>query len=785
MSDQIKHECGVVLLRLLKPISYYQEKYGTPLYGLNKLYLMMEKQHNRGQEGAGLACVKIDSKPGTEYIFRQRALGNTAISECFENVSKEIEVAKRERRIDTADMVGSGTGGADAFAQDLPYIGEVYIGHLRYSTTGRSGMSYVHPFLRRNNWRNRNLCLAGNFNITNEKELFATMVQGQGQHPRSDADTFLILEQMGALLDEHHSDLYRKFKKDGLSGEGLVGEELNAKIEDNIDMEGIISEASRSWDGGFCIVGSTGSGESFVFRDRWGIRPCFYYIDDEIIVAASERAAIQTALDVKYDKVQVLQPGEAITIHKDGKFNISCLVKPENPRPCSFERIYFSRGSDADIYRERKMLGKLLIPQILDVCPDLDKTVFSFIPNTAEVAFMGMLEGLNEHLNELKLKKISHLLSSEDENTDSSADGCVNGGLNSDADTSVEEFETLCRKEVFPVCNNEVDREHKQAKSFPVYDIKGDREHKQAKSFPVYDIKVDREQKQAKSFPVYDIEGDREHKEEHIEVKNRIQEILAHKVRSEKLAIKDIKMRTFIAEGSTRNDLAAHVYDITYNSIEAGVDSIAVIDDSIVRGTTLKQSIIKILSRLEPREIVIISSSPQIRYPDCYGIDMSRMGEFIAFNAAVALLKERGMEKVLSEVYRKCKEAEKRPLEEYTSTSVGRKGMKGKALSAGVRAMGADAAGIVENYVKEIYAPFTDEEISEKIAQMVTPAELEGKIPVRVVFQSIANLHKACPENNGDWYFSGDYPTPGGTRTAIQAYINWYEGNPYKRGYSR
>ena len=660
MSEQIKHECGVVLLRLRKPISYYQEKYGTPLYGLNKLYLMMEKQHNRGQEGAGLACVKIDSKPGTEYIFRQRALGNTAISECFENVSKEIEQARR----------------GPVYDADLPYIGEVYLGHLRYSTTGRSGMSYVHPFLRRNNWRNRNLCLAGNFNITNEKELFSTMVQGQGQHPRSDADTFLILEQMGALLDEHHSALYRKYKK-----QGLVGEELNAKIEDNIDVEGIISEASSSWDGGFCIVGATGSGECFVFRDRWGIRPCYYYIDKEIIVAASERACIQTALDVKYDKVQILQPGEAITIHKDGKYNISCLVKPDNPRPCSFERIYFSRGSDADIYRERKQLGKLLIPQILDVCPNLDKTVFSFIPNTAEVAFMGMIEGLNEHLNNLKLKKITELR----------VGCCGNAGCT--------EFETLCRK-----------------------DLKGADESSS-------------------------------------DLSSKIKEILGHKIRSEKLAIKDIKMRTFIAEGSTRNDLAAHVYDITYNSIVPKKDSIAVIDDSIVRGTTLKQSIIKILSRLEPKEIVIISSSPQIRYPDCYGIDMSRMGEFIAFNAAVALLKERGMEKVLSDVYRKCKDAEKRPLEDYRSA--------------------------VENYVKEIYAPFTDEEISEKIAQMVTPAELEGKIPVKVIFQSIANLHKACPDNNGDWYFSGDYPTPGGTRTAIQAYINWYEGNPYKRGYSR
>ena len=436
------------------------------------------------------------------------------------------------------------------------------------------------------------------------------------------------------------------------------------------------------------------------------------------------------------------------------------------------------------------MLGRLLTPQILDVCPDLDKTVFSFIPNTAEVAFMGMLEGLNEHLNGLKLKEISRLLSEEDGSTDGCAGGCMNGGLNgglnSDADTSVEEFETLCRKEVFPASQFERGQEQKEAKTLPASQFERGQEQKEAKTLPASQFERGQEQRVSAQS-----------------IQARIQKVLAHKVRSEKLAIKDIKMRTFIAEGSTRNDLAAHVYDITYNSIVPGVDSIAVIDDSIVRGTTLKQSIIKILSRLEPREIVIISSSPQIRYPDCYGIDMSRMGEFIAFNAAVALLKERGMEKVLSDVYRKCKEAEKRPLEEYTSTSVGRKGKKGKALSAGVGATesstgagaagvgdtgvsaGVDTAGIVENYVKEVYAPFTDEEISEKIAQMVTPAELEGKIPVRVVFQSIANLHKACPENSGDWYFSGDYPTPGGTRTAIQAYINWYEGNPYKRGYSR
>ena len=712
MSDQIKHECGVVLIRLLKPLSYYQEKYGSVTYGLNKLYLMMEKQHNRGQEGAGLACVKINAKPGTEYIFRQRALGNTAIQECFANVGKEVDQARKEAEND----VGVAGGSQGVTEYDLPYVGEVYIGHLRYSTTGRSGMSYVHPFLRRNNWRNRNLCLAGNFNITNEKELFATMVQGQGQHPRSDADTFLILEQMGALLDENHSDLYRKFKK-----EGLAGEDLNAKIEDNIDVEGVIADASRTWDGGFCIVGATGSGESFVFRDRWGIRPCFYYIDDEVVVAASERAAIQTALNVKYEKVQVLQPGEAITVHKDGKYNISCLVKPANPRPCSFERIYFSRGSDADIYKERKMLGRLLTPQILETVPGLDNTVFSFIPNTAEVAFFGMLEGLNEYLDKQKLARISGLIG-----------GVESAGSGSGADS---EFETLCRKDIDDKC--------------------------------------------------CDDEGACVGGESSC-VTEKIQEILGHKVRSEKLAIKDIKMRTFIAEGSTRNDMAAHVYDITYNSIRPGVDSIAVIDDSIVRGTTLKQSIISILSRLEPKEIIIISSSPQIRYPDCYGIDMSRMGEFIAFNAAVALIKERGMEKVLSDVYAKCKEAEKRPLEEYWSTSYdvlhAKTRRKGAACAAGGSVCGG-RKNIVYNYVKEIYAPFTDEEIAAKIAELVTPEGLKCK--VKVVFQTIENLHRACPQNQGDWYFSGDYPTPGGTRTAIQAYINYFEGNPYKRGYSR
>lgn len=636
MSEQIKHECGVVLIRLLKPLQYYKEKYGSLFYGLNKLYLMMEKQHNRGQEGAGLACVKINAKPGSEYIFRQRALGNTAISECFAHINEEISEASKEN---VADI-------------NMPYVGEVYIGHLRYSTTGRSGMSYVHPFLRRNNWRTRNLCLAGNFNLTNEAELFNKMVSGQGQHPRSDADTFIILEQLGALLDSHHSDLYRKYLSEGLSGE-----RLNAKIEDTIDIEGVLGEASEEWDGGFAIVGATGSGESFVFRDRWGIRPCFYYADNEILVAASERAAIQTAMNVKYETVKELGPGEAIIIRRSGVVNISCLVKPCNPRPCSFERIYFSRGSDADIYRERKMLGELLTPQILQNIESLDKTVFSFIPNTAEIAYYGMVEGLNNYLNTKKLEQIMALK---------------------------EQDETSLRR------------------------------------------------------------------------------ILEQKVRTEKLAIKDIKMRTFIADGGQRNDMAAHVYDITYNTITPCEDTIAVIDDSIVRGTTLKQSIIKILSRLEPKQIIIISSSPQIRYPDCYGIDMSRMGEFIAFNAAVALIKERGMEKLLDDVYKKCKLAENKKLTEFESTG---------------------SKGSIPNYVKEIYAPFSALEIADKIAELVTPEGLG--CGVKVIFQTLENLHKACHRNLGDWYFSGNYPTPGGTRTAIMAYINYYEGNPYKRGYSR
>ncbi|MCI1780102.1 MAG: amidophosphoribosyltransferase [Bacteroidales bacterium] len=654
MSEAIKHECGIALIRLLKPLSYYKKKYGSYDYGIKKLYLLMEKQHNRGQEGAGVACIKLEASPGEEYIYRDRHLGNTAIKACFENIYKSIETEK------AIFAKKNGIPEDSSYMEKMPYIGEVYMGHLRYSTTGHSGISYVHPFLRRNNWRSRNLCLAGNFNLTNVNEIFNSIV-AQGQHPRSNSDTFIMLEQLGYLLDDHHSNLYRKFK-----GEGYKGKDLDRMIEDNIDMEGIITEASRNWDGGFCIIGSTGSGEAFAFKDRWGIRPCFYYNDDEIVVVASERAVIQTVMDVKYESVKELGAGEALIIRRNGDASISCISKPDNPRPCSFERIYFSRGSDADIYKERKMLGSLVCPQILkEIDYDLDHTVFSFIPNTAEVAYYGMMEKLNEVLNEKKV-------------------------------------EMLCQaREKYNSAHSVID-------------------------------------KSSESSTFY---------------KKEVSSILSHKVRTEKLAIKDIKLRTFIAEGNSRDNLATHVYDITYNSIVPGKDNIVVIDDSIVRGTTLKQSIIKILGRLEPKKIIIVSSSPQIRYPDCYGIDMSRMGEFIAFNAAMELLKENGREDIPGKVYEKCREAE----DIYEKT--------GKIIET--------------NFVKEIYAQFDTDSISRKIAEMVTPRGTKCK--VSIIYQSIHGLHTACREHSGDWYFSGDYPTKGGIRTVNRAYINFYEGNPDKR----
>lgn len=625
MSDAIKHECGIAMIRLLKPLDYYREKYGDALWGLNKLYLLMEKQHNRGQEGAGMAAVKLNAAPGEEYIFRERAEGTGAIQEVFSAVHRAMSDFRQAE--------------PEARTEDLPFAGELYMGHLRYSTTGRSGISYLHPFLRRNNWRSRNLSLAGNFNLTNVDEVFQYIV-ARGQHPRHNADTFIILEQLGYLLDYEVERLCQRFKAEGLSGQAL-----NEAIERHIDIEHILTEASALWDGGYVITGLIGSGDLFAFRDPQGIRPAFYYQDDEVVVVASERPVIQTAFDLPVQAVKELLPGQSIVVKLDGKVALKKIHRAEHITPCSFERIYFSRGSDCDIYRERKELGRLLTDAILKtVGYDLDRTIFSFIPNTAEIAYYGMMQGLESWLD-------------------------------------MQKSELICEQKGILNCN-------------------------------------------------------------------QIREILAKQVRTEKLAIKDIKLRTFIAEGNSRNDLAAHVYDTTYGTVREGVDSVVVIDDSIVRGTTLRQSIIQILCRQKPRRIVIVSSSPQIRYPDCYGIDMSKMGEFIAFNAAVTLLRERGMEGVIDEVYRKSKAQQGLPKEQ------------------------------VVNYVKEIYAPFSDEEISDKIAEMITPENCPSEI--KVVYQTIENLHRACPAHSGDWYFSGNYPTPGGNRLVNEAFIAWKEGKARK-----
>lgn len=622
----LKHECGIAMVRLLKPLNYYEEKYGTSQYGLNKLYLLMEKQHNRGQEGAGIGCVNLKARHGNEYVYRERGLGSGAISEIFDNARKRI-IAAQESNEDT---------------NNLPFLGEIYMGHLRYSTTGKHGISYVHPFLRRNNWKSRNLLLCGNFNITNVEEVFSQVVE-EGQHPRIYSDTVILLEQIGYYLDKENQRLYDKFKAEGFDGVALTN-----KIEDNIDIANVIKEPSKTWDGGFVICGADGSGDIFILRDPNGIRPCFYYLDDEVFVAASERPVIQTAMNVRIGDIKELEPGEAIMVSKHGKVTIKQILPKLDNQKCSFERIYFSRGSDADIYKERKLLGKNLTEKILKAVDyDLDNTILSFIPNTAEVAYIGMCEGVDEYEKELQCKEILKL--------DSHAPG----------------------------------------------------------------------------FP------------------DKIKEILNKRVRKEKIAIKDIKLRTFIAEGKSRNELAAHVYDVTYGQVKNDVDNLVIIDDSIVRGTTLKQSIVRILDRLHPKRIVVVSSSPQVRYPDYYGIDMSRMAEFCAFRAAIALIQERGMGELITSTYKKCKAQEDWKKED------------------------------VVNYVKEIYAPFTDEEISDKIAEMITGPEIKAE--VKLVYQSIEGLHNAIPNHPGDWYFSGNYPTPGGNKMVNQAFINWYEGNPDKR----
>lgn len=611
------------MIRLLKPLEYYQQKYGTWLYGLNKLYLMMEKQHNRGQEGAGLACVKMQAAPGEEYMFRERALGSGAIQEIFANVHGRFKDIPKGQLSDAAYA-----------SRHLPFAGEIYMGHLRYSTTGKSGLSYVHPFLRRNNWRAKNLCICANFNMTNVDEIFDS-IAANGQHPRMYSDTYIMLEQVGHRLDRESERLFNEAMR-----AGLTGTDITYYIEDHINLANVLRTSAPLWDGGYVFCGVTGSGEMFAMRDPWGIRPAFWYKDDEIMVLASERPVIQTTLDLDADKVHELKAGEAIFVNKAGDMRTEQIIEAKNYEACSFERVYFSRGSDCDIYRERKELGRLLVPAILDAIDgDIDHTVFSFIPNTAEAAFYGMASGLDDYLNQEKIKAIRAL----------------EGSISDD----------------------------------------------------------------------------------------ELHRILSRRIRTEKVAWKDIKMRTFIAEGNSRNDLAAHVYDITYGSLRPHVDNLVIIDDSIVRGTTLRESIIRILDRLHPKRIVIVSSSPQVRFPDYYGIDMARMDEFIAFKAAIELLKDRGEQQLIVDTYEKCKAQQNKPKEE------------------------------VVNYVTDIYKDFTQEEISAKMAEMLRPTEVKSEI--RIVYQSLDGLHKACPHSPGDWYFSGNYPTPGGNKKVNQAFIDYFE----------
>lgn len=624
--EELKHECGIVMIRLRKPLDYYREKYGSYCYGLHKLYLMMEKQHNRGQEGAGVGVVKIDACPGHEYVWRERAMGSQAIQEVFANVFPHAECA------DADDC--------NVPMSDVPFVGDVYMGHLRYSTTGRSGLSYVHPFLRRNNWRSRNLLMCGNFNMTNVGHIFDSVVSS-GQHPRLYSDTIVILEQLGYALDKENHRLYRKFR--GTKRDP----ELAQSIEDNIDMCRVLEMAAPMWDGGYAMCGATGSGDMFVIRDAHGIRPAFYYVDDEVAVVASERPVIQTVFDVDKEQVRELESGMAILVNRKGNVDLRRILPEAKNERCSFERIYFSRGSDSDIYRERKQLGVNLVDDVVkSIDGDIDGTVFSFIPNTAEVAFFGMMQGLERYLD----------------------------GERSESIIKLGESGKLTPETLAP--------------------------------------------------------------------------IMRRKIRVEKVAIKDIKLRTFISEGCVRNDLATHVYDITYGSVNPG-DNLVIIDDSIVRGTTLRQSILRILDRLHPRKIVVVSSSPQVRYPDYYGIDMSRLSEFAAFRAAVELLRETGRESLLDEVYNKC---------------LFQRNLPNDALI---------------NCVKAVYEPFTDREISDMIAMMLTPDDVHAD--VEILYQSLEGMHKAIPDNPGDWYFSGDYPTPGGVRLVNQAFINYYEGNINKR----
>lgn len=627
MSDALKHECGIALLRLLKPLEYYKEKYGTAFYGIQKMYLLMEKQHNRGQDGAGFASIKLDIEPGQRYISRVRSNQQQPIQDVFKQINERIneELTQHPEYNDNVALQKA----------NIPYIGELFLGHVRYGTFGKNSIESVHPFLRQNNWMHRNLIVAGNFNMTNVKELFDSLVE-LGQHPKELADTVTVMEKIGHFLDGEVADLYQDCKN-----EGYTKQEASAVISERLNVAKILQRASKQWDGGYAMAGLLGHGDSFVFRDPAGIRPAYYYQDDEIAVVASERPVIQTVFNVPFDKVQELEPGNAIIIKKNGTVSIEEIIPALPKKACSFERIYFSRGSDAEIYEERKQLGRLVLPQVLDAIEsDTDNTVFSFIPNTAETSFYGMVEAAQDFLNQ---RKNNHIL--ENRNTLTA--------------------ETL-------------------------------------------------------------------------------QELLKVKIRTEKVAIKDAKLRTFITEDSSRDDLVAHVYDVTYGVIKPE-DNLVIIDDSIVRGTTLKKSILKMMDRLNPKRIVVVSSAPQIRYPDCYGIDMAKLEGLVAFQAAHELLKERGLEHIVHDVYKKAKAQEGLPDRE------------------------------VVNYVTEFYAPFTDQEISDKIAEMLSSEGIKAE--VKIIFQTVENLHKACPKNLGDWYFTGDYPTAGGNRVVNKAYINFYEGN--------
>ncbi|MCI6117820.1 MAG: amidophosphoribosyltransferase [Prevotella sp.] len=621
--EQLKHECGVAMIRLLKPLSYYQRKYGTWMYGMNKLYLMMEKQHNRGQEGAGMACVKLDTLPGNEYMFREKAEGANAITEIFKSAQKGF-----------SNLSSTQIADPEYAKKNLAFAGEIYMGHLRYSTTGKSGLKYVHPFLRRNNWKAKNLCLCGNFNMTNVDEIF-DKITAMGQCPRIYSDSYIMLEWMGHRLDR---EVERNF--DDAKEQGLRGTDITDYIDNHVNMANVLKTTMPDFDGGYVICGLTGSGEMFSMRDPWGIRPAFYYINDEIAVLASERPVLQTTFDLECDDIKELQPGHALIVNKDGEAKIEKILDRRGESACSFERIYFSRGSDRDIYQERKKLGELLMKPILKAIDnDINHSVFSFIPNTAEVAYYGMLRGFKEQLNEEKIKEI----------------------------------ETL------------------------------------------------------------------DHKPSHEELKT----ILNKYIRSEKVAWKDIKLRTFITEGNSRNDLASHVYDITYEVLEPYIDNLVIIDDSIVRGTTLRESIIKILDRLHPKKIVLVSSAPQIRYPDYYGIDMARLEEFIAFRACIELLKKRGMHSLIEDTYHNCIRELKKAKEDMTCQ------------------------------VKAIYKPFSVEELNNQMVEMLRPTGVTT--PIEIVFQSIEGLHEAIPNHKGDWYFTGNYPTPGGMKLANKAFVNYIE----------